>query len=99
LEDVHVAIARTEPPFRRRAGVRECEQLFFDSIASARRTIYVENQYFTNPRLGAALARRLREPDGPELVVVGPKECSGWLEQKTMGALRRAVLLELLDAD
>lgn len=99
LVDVDVAIARTEPRFRRRAAVRECEALFLDSIAAARRTIYIENQYFTSAELGEALARRLREPDGPEVVVVGPKECSGWLEQQTMGALRGEVLANLVASD
>lgn len=99
LVDVDVAIARTEPRFRHRTAVRECEELFLDSIAAARRTIYVENQYFTSAQLGEALARRLREPDGPEVVVVGPKECSGWLEQQTMGALRGEVLANLVASD
>lgn len=99
LIDVDVAIARTLPAFRERAAVRECEALFLDQIAAARSTIYIENQYFTNQDLGRALAARLREPDGPEIVFVGPRDCSGWLEQKTMGVLRHAVLVELLDAD
>ncbi len=99
LIEVDVAIARTLPAFRQRDAVRECEALFHDQIAAARGTIYVENQYFTNQDLGRALAARLREPDGPEIVFVGPRDCSGWLEQKTMGVLRHVVLVELLDAD
>lgn len=99
LVDVDVALTRTEPRFRRREAVRECEALFFDQIAAASRTIYIENQYFTNARLAEALARRLRERDGPEVIVVGPRECSGWLEQKTMGALRRVALEKLVHAD
>lgn len=99
LVDVDVAIARTFPPFRGREGVRECEALLYDEIAAARDVIYVENQYFTSAKIGEALARRLREPDGPEVVFVGPRECSGWLEQKTMGALRHAVLVNLLESD
>lgn len=99
VTDASVAVARTEPSFRKHAAVREVEALYVDSIAAARSSIYIENQYFTNPRLGEALAARLREPRGPELVVVGPEECSGWLEQQTMGALRQAVYQKLVDAD
>lgn len=99
ITDADVAIARTLPDFRGHAGVREVEALFLDSIAAARSSIYIENQYFTNPHLGEALAKRLREEQGPEVIAVGPKECSGWLEQKTMGALRQDVFLTLLDAD
>ena len=99
LSDVDVAIARTEPAFGGRPAVRECEALFFASIAAARRSVYIENQYFTNPQLGAALAARLREERGPEVIVVGPKDCEGWLEHRTMGALRWKLLAELQAAD
>jgi phospholipase D1/2 len=99
LTDVDVGIARTEPRFGGRPEVRECEALFLDGIASARDTIYIENQYFTNPKLGAALGERLREERGPEVVVVGPRECEGWLEKKTMGALRWKLLSDLKAAD
>jgi phosphatidylserine/phosphatidylglycerophosphate/cardiolipin synthase-like enzyme/uncharacterized membrane protein YdjX (TVP38/TMEM64 family) len=99
LADVDVAIARTMPASERGAGVRECEQLFLDSIAAAERAIYIESQYFTNDVLAAALAGRLREPDGPEALVVVPRHCEGWLEHQTMGALRDGVLRDLMAAD
>jgi phospholipase D1/2 len=99
VTDVDVAISRTEPSFHGRTQVREVERLFFESIAAARRSIYLENQYFTNARIADALAARLREPDGPEIVVVGPEQCEGWLEQRTMGALRGQVLGALAAAD
>lgn len=99
LEDVDVAIARTEPAFAGRPAVREAEACFEDQIAAARRTLYVESQYFTNARLAEAMAERLREPDGPEIAIVGPRECEGWLEQRTMGVLRSRVLERLLESD
>jgi phosphatidylserine/phosphatidylglycerophosphate/cardiolipin synthase-like enzyme len=99
IRDVEIVIARTEPAFRLRASVRECERLFYDEIAAARDTIYIESQYFTNQKLAEALAKRLREPAGPEIVFVGPRECSGWLEQKTMDMLRRHALRALSAAD
>ena len=97
--DAAVAIARTLPASERGPGVRECERLFLDSIAAARQAIYVESQYFTNDVLGAALGERLRERDGPEVIAVVPRECEGWLERKTMGALRDGVLRQLVAAD
>ncbi len=99
LKDADVAIARTLPASEAQPSVRECEALYLDSIAAATQTIYIENQYFTNDMLGAALAARLSEPDGPEVVVVTPKECHGWLEQSTMGAFRDAVFRQLIAAD
>jgi phospholipase D1/2 len=99
LEDVDVAIARTLPASDTQPAVRECETLFLDSIAAAKRMIYIESQYFTNDTMGAALAARLREPDGPEVLVVTPKDCHGWIEKKTMGAFRDGVFRQLLAAD
>jgi phospholipase D1/2 len=99
LTDIDVAIARTFPPSESEPAIRECERLFVDSIAAARQSIYIESQYFTNDALGRALGARLQEPDGPEVIVVIPKECHGWVEQETMGALRDEVIRHLIAAD
>ena len=99
LTDVDVAIARTMPEFGTQPGIRECEALFLDSIAAAKQSIYIESQYFTNDTLGDALALRLREPNGPEIIVVSPQECHGWVEQNTMGAFRASVFRRLIAAD
>lgn len=97
--DVNVAISRTMPATESQPAVRECEALFLDSIARAKKTIYIENQYFTNEKLAGALAERLKEPDGPEVIIVSPKECHGWLEKTTMGTFRDTAFRLLLDAD
>lgn len=99
LPEIAVAISRTKPAFQGRRAVRENEALWLDAIAAARRWIYVENQYFTDARVGDALAARLREPEGPELVIVVPDQCSGWLERNTMGVLRGEVTVKLREAD
>lgn len=99
LVDAPVAIARTLPPLDGEPAVRECETLYADSIARAERTIYIESQYFSDDRIATALAARLQEPAGPEIIVVVPKRCEGWLEQKTMGALRDEVSRRLIAAD
>jgi phospholipase D1/2 len=99
LRDVEVAIARTEPAYEGRTAVREVEALYLDAIAAARRWIYVENQYFTSTRIADALAARLAERDGPEIVLVGPRLCSGWLEERTMGTVRARLIRRLRAAD
>ena len=48
--------------------VRENEALHVASIRAAKACIYMENQYFTSPLIAAELAKRLAEPDGPEVV-------------------------------
>lgn len=97
--DVNVAIARTEPRYAGRREVQEVKQLYLDAIAAARHSIYLENQYFTSAAVGDALAARLAEPDGPEIVVVSRLRGGGWLEQSTMGVLRARLARRLRDVD
>jgi len=97
--DVEVGIARTVPALEGAPPVAEIRRLYLDLIASARRSIYIENQYFTARELGDALAERLREPDGPEVVVVLRHFESGLVEAPTMGAMRSALLRKLQAAD
>ena len=99
LTDVPFAIARTEPPYRQQAEVGELRALHLDAIASARKFVFAENQYFTSTIIAAAMASRLREPDSPEFVLVMPSAESGWLETSTMGVLRARVHAGLREAD
>jgi phospholipase D1/2 len=99
LTDTDVAAARTRAPVDGEAPIREVQQLHLDMIAAARRTLYIENQYFTSNALGEALAARLAEPDGPEVVAVLRLSTQGWLEAPTMGTLRTVLLRKLRDAD
>lgn len=99
LEQIDIAISRTEPAFEGREGVHEVKQLHLDAIDAGRRHLFFENQYFTSGMIADALARRLAEPDGPEVCVISPRTQSGWLEQATMGVLRARVHKRLRDAD
>ncbi len=99
LTSTEVALARTEPAYRGNPTVGEIRQLYEDSIAAAQRHIYIENQYFTATRIAKALAKRLAEPDGPEIVMVFPQRTGGWLEQMTMDVLRGRVVERLRRAD
>jgi phospholipase D1/2 len=99
LQHVPVAIARTEPTYDMRHEVREVESLYLDGIRRARRFIYLENQYLSSSAVGDALATRLQEKDGPEIVMVLPQETSEWLEQVSMAVLRSRLLKRLRAAD
>jgi phospholipase D1/2 len=79
--------------------VREVEALYRESILAAERSIYIETQYLTSRRIGDILASRLQERDGPEVLVVSPQKCSGWLEESTIGALRKKLLRGLQEKD
>ena len=99
LERCEVGLMRTQPGFGGQAEVREIEQAYLESIKRSRRSIYIESQYFTSYAIGRALAARLSEHEGPEVVLVLRHNCDGWLERQTMDSLRTKVLhdLELVD--
>ena len=101
FSDVEVGVARTVPACDSPPTelVAEVERLYLDMIAAARRYIYIENQYFTARALGDALAARLAESDGPEVIVVSRLSSNGWLEAPTMAALRAVLLRKLRAAD
>ncbi|MDT8759348.1 phospholipase D-like domain-containing protein [Sphingomonas psychrotolerans] len=95
FENVPAAISRTQPDMKDVEPVHEIEQLYLDLIARAERTIYAESQYFASRRIAEAIARRLDEPDGPEILIVNPLAADGWLEQVAMDTAR-ARLIEAL---
>ena len=99
LVDTPVAIARTEPKWRGRGEVRENEALYLEMIRRARRLIYMENQYFTSPVIAAALAERLAEADGPEVVLISTAGSPSWFDRMTMDTARSEVLFRLESAD
>jgi phospholipase D1/2 len=101
LRDVEVGIARTLPPLPlpERAEVREVEALNLAAIAAARDFIYLENQYLASRVICAALAVRLREPDGPEVVIVLPRTSESQLERGSMDSARERMLRLLWEAD
>jgi phosphatidylserine/phosphatidylglycerophosphate/cardiolipin synthase-like enzyme len=99
LRGVDVGISRTLPAHHGRSDVREVEALNLAAIAAARRTVYLENQYFASRTLTDALAARLGEPDGPEVVVVMPRRSESRLEERAMDSARHRLLQLLWAAD
>ncbi|OMC16286.1 phospholipase [Mycobacterium sp. SP-6446] len=99
LRNVDVGIARTLPELEDRREVREVEALNLAAIAAARATIYLENQYLAARRLVDALAARLREADGPEIVIVIPRRGNNPLERGTMDSARHRLIQVLWAAD
>ena len=99
LEGVEVGFARTLPAWRGTREVNEIEQLHLATIRSARRSIYLENQYFTSPVIGEALAARLAEPDGPEVVLISTEHSPSYFDQLTMDRTRADLLRRLWAAD
>lgn len=99
MTDVPVGVARTEPKWAGRHEVRENEALHLEAIRCAKRLIYMENQYFTSPVIAAALAARLAEEDGPEVVLITTAKSPSWFDSLTMDTARAEVLYRLESAD
>jgi phosphatidylserine/phosphatidylglycerophosphate/cardiolipin synthase-like enzyme/uncharacterized membrane protein YdjX (TVP38/TMEM64 family) len=96
LTDVTIGIARTMPALSGRPEVREVRDLMCAAVAAAERFIYIENQYLTSEAFSEALVRAMRENQQLEVMVVGPKEPTSWLEARAMGA-GRALFARRLD--
>ena len=97
FEPARIAIARTRPRFGAQPEAREIEALFLDAIGRAHAVIYLENQYLTVPAVAQALAARLAEDDGPEVVIVSPDLCEGFLETRVMDRGRDGFCKQLRD--
>ena len=94
-----VGIVRTEPAWRGRDLVQEWQALTLRSIALARRCLYLENQYFTAPDIAEAIARRLIEPDGPEIILISTEHSPSYFDRFTMDRTRSMVIGRLMAAD
>lgn len=99
LTDIEVAIARTFPAWRGEPAVEEIRHQTITAIRAAREIIYLENQYFTAPAVAEALAERLAEPDGPEVVLISTGRSPSWFDQLTMDRARTTMIWRLTAAD
>ncbi|WP_419808339.1 phospholipase D-like domain-containing protein [Sphingomonas sp.] len=99
LEHVEVGIARTVPDMPDQEAVHEIERLFLHQIAEARRTVYIESQYFASRKVAEAIAVRLQEADGPEFVIVNPTSAEGWLQSLAMDGARARLMKALRQVD
>jgi phosphatidylserine/phosphatidylglycerophosphate/cardiolipin synthase-like enzyme/membrane protein DedA with SNARE-associated domain len=98
LRDTDVGIARSSA-VDPESPVREVEALHLAAIRSARRFLFFENQYFSSTRIAEALIERLREDDGPEIVMILTPDTGGWMEEGTMGLMRDRLLERIGQAD
>ncbi|TZG28808.1 phospholipase D-like domain-containing protein [Sphingomonas montanisoli] len=99
MEDRDIAVARTVPKTEKTTETREIEALYIDMIATAKRFIYADNQYFASRSVAEAMANRLGEKDGPEIVIVNPVSADGWLQEAAMGSARAELMQALIEAD
>jgi phospholipase D1/2 len=99
ITNARIAVSRTMPATESERGIHEVETLYLDMVNAAKRCIYIENQYFTANKVGDALAARLTEVDGPEVILVLRRLSHGWLEELTMQTLRTRLIQKLRAVD
>jgi phospholipase D1/2 len=99
FRELDIGIARTRGKMDDLDEVREIEALFADMIGAARRFVYAETQYFASRVIAEAIAKRMAEPDAPEIVVVNPREGYGWLDESIMGPARAELMRAIAKVD
>lgn len=95
FSNITLGISRTQPKMKDVTPLHQIEEVYLDMIARAKHRIYAESQYFASRRIAHAIARRLAEDDGPEIVIINPISAEGWLEPIAMDSAR-ARLIEAL---
>jgi phosphatidylserine/phosphatidylglycerophosphate/cardiolipin synthase-like enzyme/uncharacterized membrane protein YdjX (TVP38/TMEM64 family) len=98
FQNVQVGLARTQPAMGAFKEQREVEALFLDSIGTAERALYIENQFFTSVPIAERIAHRMQERQALETLLIGPQNHESWIEARTMRNGRIRFLRTLLDA-
>jgi phosphatidylserine/phosphatidylglycerophosphate/cardiolipin synthase-like enzyme len=96
---VETGISRTRAEYNDAGEIREIQELFLEQIARAKKFIYAENQYFASPKIADAIAKRMKEANPPEIIIVNPETADGWLEQKAMDGARVQLLRAIGEHD
>lgn len=68
-------------------------------IAAAKRHLYIETQYLASFNVADALAARLKEKEGPEIVIICAHGSHGLIEKMIMDANRDRIITKLKLAD
>jgi phosphatidylserine/phosphatidylglycerophosphate/cardiolipin synthase-like enzyme len=99
FRDVRVGLSRSSAAWGGDPQVRENEALYLAAIAASRSCIYMENQYFTSPVIAEALAQRLSDPHGPEVVLISTGHAPSYFDHLTMDRTRSFFIDRLKAAD
>ncbi|MBY5835378.1 phospholipase (plasmid) [Rhizobium leguminosarum] len=99
MREISVSFALTEPPTAFRTGISDGIAMTLDVIARARRQLYIEAQYLASFRVADAIAARLQEEDGPEVIIICTQSSHGLIEKIVMGGNRDRVIRRLKRAD
>jgi phosphatidylserine/phosphatidylglycerophosphate/cardiolipin synthase-like enzyme len=96
---IGIGVARTLPSLKGKREIREIERLCLAMIGGAQHSLYIETQYFACPIICEALMKRLREPRGPEIVLICSARAPSYFDHLAMDPVRNALLGQLRVAD
>ena len=89
------SLSRTDPQI----GAFEIEKLYIQAIRRAKKFIYIENQYLSCLPIAEELAKRLKEEEGPEVIIILPYNYLGGFERAIYIHSRNKIQKILKDAD
>ena len=99
-EDAVISLVRTRlDPHTDKTAVSEIRDRYLDLIGRAQTSIYIENQYFSSAAVTDAIINRVREPHGPDVVIIMSKRLPDTLGRMTMGTNNSVQLSRLLNED
>lgn len=99
INNIPARFALTERGMGIGGGTRDGIRMTLEIIKDARHSLYIETQYLASQTIAKALAARLSELDGPEIVIICTRSSHGFIEQLVMGRNRRRVIRCLKQAD
>jgi phospholipase D1/2 len=85
FHNVRVGLSRTRPGTFDHEAIREIEAFYLAALGATERILYIENQYFTSPRIAQAIAERCRHEQEIEGLLVGMEKPKTPGELHTMG--------------
>lgn len=94
-----ILISRTRAMYRFWPEVHEIGAHLLELIRAAQWRLYIECQYLTSRSIVEELCRSLECNSGPEVILVTSCRHLGWLEKRTLGAIRNQALTQLRRAD
>lgn len=95
LYDCPITLLQTRPAHEGTPPLHAVEAAYVKMIAAAKHTIYAESQYFASRRIAHAIALRLSEDTGPDVVLITPRRAEGWLEPLVMDTARARLFAAL----
>jgi len=98
FEDNDVAFALTYAKYQSSPAIHQIEASYLEMIRCAEQSIYIENQYLSSQVIVDALCERLREDNGPEIILILTRKVA-WAAESTMGIVRNRLLEKLREAD